>query len=203
MNCAYCNKKIKKENYPKEKWWSMTSRLRKTGRTYCSPECGRKWRSRNLTQYVQSSEGRKWKKENNPMSRIEVRTKVSKILKEKGHKPKVRGGNGTGMTKPQEILYQELKKKNILSIPELPIKTYQKVGSGYPTCYKVDLGIEELKIAIEIDGASHLLLKRQEQDVKKDMFLESLGWKVLRFKNQEVINNLEEVTKNIMSTILE
>jgi very-short-patch-repair endonuclease len=179
----------------------MIQKLKKTGRIYCSPICGINWAHQNLTKYTQSEKGRKRKKEHNPMSRMEVREKVSTKLKEIGHKPPKRGGNGTGMTKPQKILFEELKKHNVYTIPELPIKTHQKVGSGYPTCYKVDLGFEESKIGIEVDGHSHNLIERQKQDIKKDMFLESLGWKILRFKNEEILKDLNNVVQEIMSII--
>ena len=203
MNCAYCGKELKQENYSREKWLMMIRKLKKTGRIYCSPICGKKWAHQNLTNYTQSEKGRKRKMEHNPMSRVEVRETVSKRLREIGHKPPKRGGNGTGMTEPQEILFKELKKYNIYTIPELPIKTHQKVGSGYPTCYKVDLGLEELKIGIEIDGNSHNLIERQKQDMKKDMFLESLGWKILRFKNKDVMKDISKVMNIIQSTISE
>ena len=201
MNCAYCGKEIIKELYSKEKWSTMMRKLKKTNRIYCSPNCGTNWAHKNLTKYIQSEASRKRMMIHNPMMRKDIREKVSSTLKEKNHKPKIRGGNGTGMTKPQEILYKELKKHNLYTIPELPIKTHQKNGSGYPTCYKVDLGLEELKIGIEIDGKSHNLIERRNQDMKKDMFLESLGWKILRFKNKEVLENLNNVIEKIMSII--
>lgn len=201
MKCAYCGKGIIEKYYPKEKWSMMIRKLKKTGRIYCSATCGTNWAHQNLTKYTQSEKGRKRKMEHNPMSRLEVREKVSTRLKEIGHKPSKRGGNGTGMTKPQKILFKELKKHNVYTIPELPIKTHQKVGSGYPTCYKVDLGLEKLKIGIEIDGNSHNLIERQKQDIKKDMFLESLGWKILRFKNEEILKDLNNVVQKIMSII--
>lgn len=68
----------------------------------------------------------------------------------------------------------------------------------YPTNYKPDVGHVGLKIAIEADGCSHGLLERKAQDVKKTKCLTGLGWKVLRFTNQQI---LEEPT-TVMSTIL-
>lgn len=203
MKCALCGREVIEENYTREKWMRMMRKLKKTGRIYCSAECALTWAHRNLTNYTQSEKGRKRKREHNPMSRVEVRQKVSRALKAKNHKPIVRGGNGTGMTKPQQMLFKELKKHKIYTIPELAIKTGQKAGSGYPTCYKVDLGLEELKIGIEIDGLSHNLIERRNQDIKKDTFLESLGWKILRFKNKEVLESLDNVTQKIMSIISE
>lgn len=62
-------------------------------------------------------------------------------------------------------------------------------GAGYPSHYKADLAHEGLKIAVEIDGRSHSSLKRQAQDAKKERFLRGLGWTVLRFTNEEVLEN--------------
>ena len=60
-----------------------------------------------------------------------------------------------------------------------------KKAKTHPTCYKVDIGNEALKIAIELDGQSHYG-KRKELDAKKDAMLVSLGWKVYRVKNWQV-----------------
>ncbi|MGL4543217.1 MAG: endonuclease domain-containing protein [Polymorphobacter sp.] len=45
-------------------------------------------------------------------------------------------------------------------------------------------------IAIEIDGRDHGALSRRANDIKKVSLLELLGWRVLRFSNGEVLNNL-------------
>ncbi len=42
-------------------------------------------------------------------------------------------------------------------------------------------------IAIEVDGGSHQAISRQIQDEKKEKLLKHLGWKVYRYKNQEVM----------------
>lgn len=84
---------------------------------------------------------------------------------------------------------------------EVVIPTGIPKGNGYPTCYKVDVGSKDLKIAIEIDGNSHKTLVRQSQDRKKEEFLASIGWTVLRFTNQEVDENLKGCVEVVMSTI--
>jgi hypothetical protein len=118
----------------------------------------------------------------NPMKRKDVREKVSKRLREIKHKPIVQGGNGRGMTEPQKILFSLLagdwKSEYAISLG--------KKKDGYPTCYKVDLGLIEKKIAIELDGNSHY--SRKSLDKKKDDMLSSLGWKVIRFWNKDVID---------------
>lgn len=117
----------------------------------------------------------------NPMTRPEVRAKVSRRLREIGHAPSVRGGNGRGMTRPQAILLSALGPG---WEPEFAIPLGGRI-SGYPTSYKVDLADPAKRIAIEVDGNCHY--SRKDQDAKKDAKLTSLGWTVLRFWNREIL----------------
>jgi hypothetical protein len=74
-------------------------------------------------------------------------------------------------------------------------------GSGWPTHYKIDIANPKEMVAIEVDGHSHDCLSRKEQDARKDMFLTSKGWKVLRFSNQQIQENVEDCVQTVMSTI--
>ena len=128
------------------------------------------------------------------MQNKDVREKVKQKLKEIGHKPSVRGGNGHGPTNPEKLIME--------AIPEITWNYAIGLGSrgnGYPSNYKVDLAFPDLKLAIEVNGNSHNVLSRREQDLKKVARLTTLGWTVLRFKNQEVIQQ----TQKVISTILE
>ena len=120
----------------------------------------------------------------NPMKKEQTRKNLSKKLKSIGWKPPVRYGNGY-LSPIQEKWLDVLKKDGWVA--ECAIKTNhnQWDGSGYPTCYKVDLGNAQLKLAIELDGFSHNALARKALDRKKDAFLQSIGWKVLRLKNKD------------------
>ena len=88
------------------------------------------------------------KKLKNPMEKKSCREKMSESLKRVGHRPKIRGGNGC-LTVPQLSLL------SILSEDwqtELAIPTKQpRKDHIYPTCYKLDLANEKLKIGIELD----------------------------------------------------
>jgi very-short-patch-repair endonuclease len=68
---------------------------------------------------------------------------------------------------------------------------------GYPSHYKLDIAHPERRIAIEVDGASHHSRKVQEKDLKKTRFLEARGWRVLRFWNLEVLEDLPTVMARI------
>lgn len=122
----------------------------------------------------------------NPMNNPETRLKVSKKLKEMHYGPSVRGGNGTGMTFQQKLM-KDVLLENWIDEYAISLGKRQK---GYPTNYKVDLANLKLKIAIEVDGNSHY--SRKEQDKKKDEKLNSLGWKVLRFTNNQIKEWIDE-----------
>lgn len=133
-------------------------------------------------------------KQNNPMFSEDTRNKMSDTLKRIGHKPTYQGGNGRGLTGPQELLLNALGNK---WEAELVVKTGLKPKDGYPHHYKIDIGSHKRMIAVELDGGSHYSIKQREKDLKKTEVLESLGWKVLRFTNAEVNNNLNSVVKEI------
>jgi hypothetical protein len=135
-------------------------------------------------------------KEHNPMHDADTRKQVSKTLLAIGHKPPVRGGNGTGMTKPEMMLSEHT------GLSPIIVKTGSAPGqTEYPTHYKIDLGDEYLKLAVEVDGHSHGLIERKRQDHKKEEFLNGLGWTLLRFSNKEVMGDLEACAQMVMSTI--
>lgn len=61
--------------------------------------------------------------------------------------------------------------------------------------YIVDFYCPKKKIAVELDGASHN--GREEYDYNRDLFIQSFGITVLRFKNHEVFNDTEGVLEAI------
>ena len=212
MLCSYCGQEIVWKNLSKTNYF----RSKKRGWGYCSKECAVKgghkkdvWTEERRKKAAETMKRTNEKyhdyisermKTNNPMSRPEVRAKISKRLKEIGHCPKIRCGNGQGLTVPQQNLLIALS-KHFEVYAEYPIPTKMKKGSGYPTCYKVDIGIPENMLAVEVDGNSHCAIERQQQDKKKDSFLNGLGWTVLRFKNKQVTEHLEDCVQTVLFTI--
>lgn len=57
--------------------------------------------------------------------------------------------------------------------------------------YIVDFCAPSQKLVIELDGSQHL--EQEEYDKERTAFLNSKGYKVLRFWNNEVMNNIERV----------
>lgn len=109
--------------------------------------------------------------------------------------PRKRGGNGTGLTIPESILQHALGKEWI------PCTVTTKASHlGYPTHYKIDLAHLQKKIAVEVDGSSHNNPTRRAQDKKKEAFLKKKGWKVIRIKNREAVQNTQACIQQILSS---
>ncbi len=61
--------------------------------------------------------------------------------------------------------------------------------------YIADFLCKELLLVIEVDGSTHEY--KHEEDVRKDETLRELGFEVLRFKDDEVMEGLNNVREKI------
>ena len=95
-------------------------------------------------------------------------------------------------TKAEEILWWYLRDR------KMGVKFKRQHGVGG---YIADFYCSEKKIIIELDGEIHNTEDAREYDAVRDKFFTELGYKVLRFKNEEVENKnkIEEVLKKIQS----
>ena len=73
----------------------------------------------------------------------------------------------------------------------------RQVRIGY---YIVDFASHGLKLVIELDGGQHA--ERSRLDAKRTKFLESQGYRVLRFWNNDVMQNINGVLEVIQRSIL-
>ncbi len=67
--------------------------------------------------------------------------------------------------------------------------------------YIVDFCAPRRKLVIELDGSQHL--EQKAYDAERTEFLKAQGYKVLRFWNHDVMNNLDAVLTVIWSTLQE
>lgn len=65
--------------------------------------------------------------------------------------------------------------------------------------YIADFACLEPMLIVEIDGGQH----SAEADRRRTAYLESLGFQVLRFWNNDVLNNLEGVITAVQATLAE
>lgn len=61
----------------------------------------------------------------------------------------------------------------------------------------IDFYCAEARLLIEIDGDSHFNSEQEEYDNERTAYLEELGYKVIRFTNDYVKNNIEAVINEI------
>ena len=67
--------------------------------------------------------------------------------------------------------------------------------------YIVDFCAPRKKLIIELDGSQHL--EQKEYDEERTKYLELQGYRVLRFWNNDVMNNIDNVLKVIWSVLRE
>jgi very-short-patch-repair endonuclease len=66
--------------------------------------------------------------------------------------------------------------------------------------FMIDFYCAQVKLCIEIDGASHLEKEQQEYDTLRTEYLESRGCKLIRFTNDDVRFNIHAVAQIIINT---
>jgi very-short-patch-repair endonuclease len=67
--------------------------------------------------------------------------------------------------------------------------------------YIVDFCAPRIKLVIEVDGSQHL--DQQEHDAQRTAFLAERGFRVIRFWNTEVMNQIDEVVQVVLEAIAE
>ena len=63
--------------------------------------------------------------------------------------------------------------------------------------YIADFACVTNKLIIEIDGLYHSLPEQKISDEERTEWLESKGWKVIRFTNEEIFSDLDKVIETI------
>ena len=69
--------------------------------------------------------------------------------------------------------------------------------------YIIDFFCQELYLAIELDGYSHLLESNQKRDLKKESRLKELGIFLIRFWDDEIFYDLDNVLRVIEIRVIE
>ena len=98
-------------------------------------------------------------------------------------------------TKSEITLWLELKGKQMMGYDFHRQKPIDQ--------YIVDFFCNKLRLAIELDGLSHQYEEVQEKDLIKERRLNELGIHVLRFQDEEVMNDMGNVLREIEGYIEE
>lgn len=162
--------------------------------------CKRKTSKQHLEKLNRSDEHRKAVAKGNRCRSEEVRSNQSKKIKRKmvlgEYNPYGRGRYGKGgcLTPTQERVMSLISEGE----PEYAVT----IGDGQrPYHYKIDVAIPHRRIGIEIDGTSHK--NRQEADMRKNIRLRSLGWKVIRIQencSKDTLSTLKKLVEMMSTT---
>jgi len=67
--------------------------------------------------------------------------------------------------------------------------------------YIVDFYCHAAKLIVEIDGGYHLKKEARENDIAREAELLELGLRVIRFTNDQILDNIDKVIKKIIESI--
>jgi len=95
------------------------------------------------------------------------------------------------MTPAERILWEVLRRKTLAGVK---FRRQHPVGR-----YILDFYCPEYKLAIEVDGDSHI--GKEQYDTIRTEALGAYGLNVLRFRNEEVLADLESVLLRILQVI--
>ncbi len=90
-------------------------------------------------------------------------------------------------TDAERLLWRHLRGKNMAGVK---FRRQQPLGN-----YIVDFISHSHRLVIELDGGHHAL--QRKKDALREQFIEQEGYRVLRFWNNEVLQNLEGVLEVI------
>ncbi|MCH7673398.1 endonuclease domain-containing protein [candidate division KSB1 bacterium] len=98
-------------------------------------------------------------------------------------------------TEAEQKLWQYLKEKQVSGV---------KFRRQYSVdAYILDFYSPSLKLAIEVDGPSHLTSRGIEHDENRTTHIEGFGIRILRFTNDDVYENIEGVIFRINEVVQE
>ncbi|MGD0590314.1 MAG: endonuclease domain-containing protein [Bacteroidota bacterium] len=99
------------------------------------------------------------------------------------------------MTEAEELLWARIRNRQINGCK---FRRQYSIGA-----YVVDFYSPENKIAIEIDGSSHDRADAIEYDKNRQEEIETLGIRVVRFTNKNVLSNLDMIIKQLSEAVTE
>jgi very-short-patch-repair endonuclease len=93
------------------------------------------------------------------------------------------------MTPAEEALWEQLRNSKV-------------IGAKFRRQHPLDIFIADFychnkKLIIEIDGGYHDIPEQKEYDEGRTFLLEERGFRIIRFKNEEILNDIETVVLEI------
>ena len=99
----------------------------------------------------------------------------------------------TDQTNAEKVIWYKLRNRQLYGNK---FRRQQPIGR-----YIVDFVCYEKNLVVEIDGGQHNKISMKEQDYKRTEYLENLGYKVIRFWDNDVLKNVEAVIEVISNRL--
>jgi very-short-patch-repair endonuclease len=96
-------------------------------------------------------------------------------------------------TPAEQILWEALR--------NYKLKGYKFKRQQPIATFIVDFVCPKHKLIIELDGEIHENLEQSAYDEGRSLELEALGYQVIRFKNEAVLNGLDDVLNRILANL--
>lgn len=137
----------------------------------------------------------KFTSQNNPMNNLEIREKAMKSMQKFYH------------SNPNNNLNKKLRRNKMTEIEKEMCKLLDSLGINYEWNKYVKT-INSFKfpdfrignVIIECDG-EYWHKNKKEYDMKRQKELEAIGFKVIRFNDKQILNNIEEVKECIQKEL--
>ena len=94
-------------------------------------------------------------------------------------------------TEAEKVLWKELRNRKCGGLKFRRQHPFSK--------FVLDFYCHEKALAVEVDGGIHNDPEVSEHDINRTFELQNLGLKVIRFSNDDVLSNIEEVLKMIIA----
>ena len=98
------------------------------------------------------------------------------------------------MTASEKILWDRLKNKSLND----KFRRQHPIGQ-----YILDFYCHRKRLSIELDGKVHDNKEQNEKDIERTAYLNELGISEIRFKNKEVMDDIEKVLLKIKDNLCE
>ena len=96
-------------------------------------------------------------------------------------------------TPAEEVMWEILRDRRFL---EMKFRRQHQFGD-----YIVDFYCHEKRLVVELDGPVHSSHERAKVDQKRDGYLRSQGLNVVRFRNEDLLNNPESVLQRLAESV--
>jgi very-short-patch-repair endonuclease len=100
----------------------------------------------------------------------------------------------SNMTGPEAQLWSRLRARQLQGL-----KFRRQHGIGP---YIVDFYCPEQSLVIEVDGDSHADADQVVKDRQREQYLQSLGLRIIRYINDDILKNLDGVLENLAERLL-